>query len=253
MNDFSFVELSLLALAGIFAGFINVVAGGGSLLTLPLMIFFGLPPAIANGSNRIAIIAQNIFAVSNFKRKGVFVYPFSLYVGLSAVAGSIIGAFLAVDLDDKVFNRILALIMVAVAAVILLKQKPIIEELEQKIVKNQGIGIVAFFFLGIYGGFIHAGIGFLIILVLTRINHFSLLKSNSIKVFVALLFSISSLIVFILNDAINWKVGLSLAVGTSIGGILGSHFSMKKGDKWIKRILILAIIAMAIKLWFFNH
>ncbi len=251
MVELNLVELFGLSVAGIFAGFINVVAGGGSLLTLPLMIFFGLSPAVANGTNRIGIIGQNIVAVSNFSRKGVFVYPFSIYAGLIAVAGSIIGSFLAIDMDDKIFNRILAVVMVAVAFLMFVKQNPIVDNLKQGVIKNQAISLVSFFFLGIYGGFIHVGIGFFVILVLTRINQFSLLMANSIKVFVALLFSISSVIVFILNDAVNWKVGVMLAAGTSLGGFLGSHFSMKKGEIWIKRILILAIGVMAVKLWFF--
>jgi hypothetical protein len=96
------------------------------------------------------------------------------------------------------------------------------------------------------------GIGFLMILILSRINQLSLKYANSIKVFVALLFSISSVIVFILNDAINWKVGFILAIGTAMGGYLGSHFTIKKGEKWIKLILLLTIGVMAIKLWFYN-
>lgn len=252
MSDLSLFELCVLSVAGVFAGFINVVAGGGSLITLPLMIFFGLPPAVANGTNRIGIIAQNIVAVSNFTRKGIFVFPYNLYAGLIAIVGSVIGSFLALDLDDKIFNRILSIVMILVALMILFKQKTVVENLKQTVVRNKVISFISFFFLGIYGGFIHVGIGFLMILVLTRINQFSLLKANSIKVFVALLFTISSVIVFILNDAINWEVGLTLAIGTSLGGFLGSHFSMKKGEKWIKRILILAIVVMAVKLWFFN-
>lgn len=250
MNEISVFELAGLSLAGIFAGFINVVAGGGSLITLPLMIFLGLPPVVANGTNRIGIIAQNIVAVSNFSRKGVFIYPFSLYAGGIAIAGSIIGSLLALEMDDQLFNRILSIVMVATGAAILLNHKKITANNAEPVVKNQATSLFLFFFIGIYGGFIHVGIGFLMILILSRINDLTLKYANSIKVFVALLFSISSIIVFILNDAINWKVGLVLAIGTSVGGYLGSHFTMKKSERWIKLILLLAIGVMAVKLWF---
>nr|WP_319267125.1 sulfite exporter TauE/SafE family protein [uncultured Draconibacterium sp.] len=252
MNELSFIQLAILSAAGVVAGFINVVAGGGSLITLPLMIFLGLPPVVANGTNRIGIIAQNIVAVSNFSRKGVFVYPYSLYAGGIAVLGSIIGSMLALEMDDQLFNRILSIVMVVTGTAILLNNKKTTSSSAVPLVKNQTVSLFLFFFIGIYGGFIHVGIGFLMIMILSRINQLSLKYANSIKVFVALLFSISSIIVFILNDAINWKVGFALAIGTSMGGYLGSHFTMKKSEKWIKLILILAIGVMAIKLWFFQ-
>ncbi|WP_321373256.1 sulfite exporter TauE/SafE family protein [uncultured Draconibacterium sp.] len=250
MNELSFIQLAILSAAGVLAGFINVVAGGGSLITLPLMIFLGLPPVVANGTNRIGIIAQNIVAVTNFSRKGVSVYPYSLYAGGIAVLGSIIGSMLALEMDDQLFNRILSIVMVVTGTAILLNNKKTTSSSAVPLVKNQTVSLFLFFFIGIYGGFIHVGIGFLMILILSRINMLTLKYANSIKVFVALLFSISSIIVFILNGAINWKVGFALAIGTSVGGYLGSHFTMKKSEKWIKLILILAIAVMAVKLWF---
>lgn len=252
MSEISFLELAGLSLAGIFAGFINVVAGGGSLITLPLMIFMGLPPVVANGTNRIGIIAQNIVAVSNFSRKGIFIYPYSLYAGGIAIIGSIIGSLLALEMDDQLFNRILSIVMVATGVAIFLNNKKNTPNNSMPVVKNKAASLFLFFFIGIYGGFIHVGIGFLMIVILSRINQLTLKYANSVKVFVALLFSISSIIVFILNDAINWKVGFALAIGTSLGGYLGSHFTMKKSEKWIRLILVLAIGVMAIKLWFFK-
>lgn len=250
MNELSFIQLAILSAAGVLAGFINVVAGGGSLITLPLMIFLGLPPVVANGTNRIGIIAQNIVAVTNFSRKGVSVYPYSLYAGGIAVLGSIIGSMLALEMDDQLFNRILSIVMVVTGTAILLNNKKTTSSSAVPLVKNQTVSLFLFFFIGIYGGFIHVGIGFLMILILSRINMLTLKYANSIKVFVALLFSISSIIVFILNGAINWRVGFALAIGTSVGGYLGSHFTMKKSEKWIKLVLILAITVMAVKLWF---
>ncbi len=244
-------EIILLVFVGILSGFLNVVAGGGSLITLPLMIFLGLPPSVANGTNRVAILTQNIFAVSNFSRKGIYEYPLSLYLGVSSVMGSVIGAKLAVDIDEHIFNRIIAFVMVVVAFFIARKRNPEQDGTPLLHFKNRLAGIIVFFLLGIYGGFLHAGIGFLIILALTKIHRFSLVKSNSIKVTVALIYTIPALLVFILNDSVDWMVGIVLAIGTALGGMLGSHFSIKGGDKWIKIILVISIIGMAIKLWFF--
>ena len=122
---------------------------------------------------------------------------------------------------------------------------------EKTDLKSTIIGVIIFFFVGIYGGFIQAGIGFIIIATLTKINRFSLVKSNSAKVFVALIYTAAALVVFIIEDVIDWPHGLALATGNSTGAWVASRWSVKKGDKWIKRFLIGAVTAMAIKLWFF--
>jgi len=244
----------IVIVAGIAAGFLNVVAGGGSLITLPLLIFMGLPSAVANATNRIAIVGQNIFAVAGFKSKGVSTYPYSLYLGLSALLGAIVGARIAVDMDDRLFNRILSIIMVLVAISIVvrpLKRQKNEEERMDK--KHQIVGILSFFGVGIYGGFIQAGVGFIMIALLTSINRLSLVKTNSAKVFVALTYTLSALAVFILEDVLNWAFGLTLAVGTAIGGWIGSRWSVAKGDVWIRRVLIVTIIGLSIKLWFFSN
>ncbi|WP_372752129.1 sulfite exporter TauE/SafE family protein [Labilibaculum sp.] len=246
------LESSFIVVAGVFAGFLNVVAGGGSLITLPLLIFLGLPPTIANGTNRIAILAQNSFAIAKFNQKGISSYPYSIYLGISALIGSTLGAFLVVDIDENLFKKILSVVMVGVAILILSNTKAgEVAKGEKMEFKNQMWGVISFFFIGIYGGFLHAGIGFIIILALTKLNGFSLVKTNSIKVTVALVYTIAAVGVFIYKDAINWRYALILAVGNSFGGYLGSVFSVKRGDKWIKAILLVTILALAIKLWFF--
>jgi len=247
------LDLVLLVFIGIIAGAINIVAGGGSLLTLPMLIFLGLPPNVANGTNRIAIIIQNIFAVSGFKSKGVSSFPYSIYLAISATLGAILGALWAVDIKGELFNKILAVIMVIIVIYMVIKRRTSTEELVERLTgKHFWLGIIAFFFVGIYGGFIQAGVGFIMLLFLSGINRFSLVKSNAIKVFVALIYSISAVAVFAYNDMINWKYGLVLSIGNAAGGWFMSRWSVKKGDGLVKIFLIIMVTAMAVKLWFFN-
>ena len=117
------VDYILLVLVGFIAGVINVVAGGGSLLTLPMLIFLGLPPNIANGTNRIAIIIQNIFAVKGFQSKEVNTSPFSVYLAIPATIGAIIGAFAGVKIEGELFNKILGIIMLVIVAYMVFKPK----------------------------------------------------------------------------------------------------------------------------------
>ncbi len=120
----------LLIGVGFVVGFINTVAGGGSLISLPVLIFLGLPPAVANGTNRVAIVIQTATATAGFKSKGVSTFPFNAYLGISALLGAIIGARIAVDVDGAAFNRILAIVMVAVIVIIIFKPKTFLEEMK---------------------------------------------------------------------------------------------------------------------------
>lgn len=246
-------NLLLLLAAGFAAGFINVIAGGGSLITLPVLIFLGLPPAVANGTNRLGILFQTSTAVAGFRSKGISTFPFSLYCGIAAVFGSIIGAKIAVDIRGDLFNKILAIVMIAVVILIVFKPKIKAESwIERTTGKHLWLSIIAFFFLGIYGGFINAGIGFLLILTLVYINRMTLVKANATKVMIAFIYTLAAFMVFILNDKVSWLHGIFLAFGNGVGAWLSSRLSVKKGDGFIRIFLFIMVIAFAIKLWFFD-
>ena len=247
-----FFEVLLILAVGLIAGFINTVAGGGSLISLPVLIFLGLPSAVANATNRVAIFSQNIFGVAGFKSKGISEFRYSLILGISALFGAIIGAKIAVDIRGELFNKILAVVMIIVVFLTISgKAKPRHDGGENNSLKARIIGVTSFFFVGIYGGFIQAGVGFLIIAVLTSIHSFSLVKTNSIKMFVVLVYTVAALAVFIYEGKINWLYGGVLAVGNSTGAWFASRWSVEKGDKVIKVFLVITVVALAIKLWVF--
>ena len=247
------LELLLLWFVGVVTGVINTLAGGGSLLTLPMLIFLGLPPSVANGTNRIAILIQSIVTNAGFRSKGINTYPFSVYFGISATIGAILGAQLAIEIDGKLFNRILAIIMLIVVAYLVLNRKTKMEDLIERVSgKHLWISIILFFFIGIYGGFIQAGVGFLMLLVLSGVNRFSLVKSNALKIVVTGIYTVFAVIIFIINDKMNWEYGLILAFGNAVGGWFSSRWSVNKGDGLVKIFLVIMVVIMAIKLWFFN-
>lgn len=245
-------KIILVLLAGIAAGFMNTMAGGGSLLTMPVLIFMGLPSAVANGTNRVALMIQNIIAVTNFRRKGYFDPKLSFMLGLPALLGSIIGSHLAVHISDAVFNKILAAVMLVV--IILITWEPhkkyaFFKNAKENLTKMRlVIAVISFFFVGIYGGFIQAGVGFIIIITLSLITGMSLIRINSLKVFIVLIYMSLSLLIFVLNGKVNWILGLVLAVGNGIGAWLGSNLAVAKGEKWIKIVLAAAVILMSARL-----
>jgi uncharacterized membrane protein YfcA len=247
------LELVLLVFIGLVTGVINTLAGGGSLLTLPMLIFLGLPPSVANGTNRIAILIQSIVTNAGFRSKGVNTYPFSIYFGISATIGAIIGAQMAVEIDGDLFNKILAIIMVVVVAYLVFNRKAKLEDLVERVSgKHLWTSIILFFFVGIYGGFIQAGVGFLMLLVLSGVNRFSLVKSNALKIVITGIYTVFAVIIFVMNDKVNWEYGLILAFGNAIGGWFASRWSVSKGDGLVKIFLVIMVIIMAIKLWFFT-
>lgn len=246
------LEYLLLIPIGFIAGFLNTVAGGGTLLTLPALIFLGLPASVANGTNRIAILIQTFTAIRGFKSKGESMYPFSLYLGISALIGSFIGAKLAININGDLFNRILAIIMLMVLLTIIFKPKASLDTLVEKTTgKTLKKAIIIFFFLGIYGGFINAGIGFLMLLILPYVNGLTLLKSNVTKVFVVFMYTIGAVLVFAYENKINYPIAFILTIGNASGGWVASRWSVKKDDTVIKLFLIVTVSSLAIKLWFF--
>lgn len=246
------LEYFLLIAVGFIAGFVNTIAGGGTLLTMPMLIFMGLPPSVANGTNRVAILIQTAIGVKGFQSKGVTTNPFSVYLGVSALLGSLIGAQIAIDIKGETFNKILSAIMIMVVFIILLKPKVQLSEIiERTTGKYLYISVVVFFFLGIYGGFINAGIGFMMLIVLPYLNRLSLVKSNATKVAVVCIYTIGAVFMFALNDKIDWKLGLILAIGNSTGAWVSSRWSVGKGDKMVKIFVVIMICILSVKLWFF--
>ncbi|MFD0963857.1 sulfite exporter TauE/SafE family protein [Pseudofulvibacter geojedonensis] len=240
-------------LVGFAAGFINTIAGGGTLLTMPMLIFMGLPSNIANATNRVAILIQTALGVKGFQSKGVDPFPFAWYLGVSALLGSFIGAYIAVDVKGALFNRILSIIMLIVVVLMIFQPKKVNQNLIERINgKHLVVSTIIFFFLGIYGGFINAGIGFMMLAILPYINRLSIVKSNAVKVAVVCCYTVAAVIMFQYHELINWKYGLILAIGNASGAWVSSRWSVGIPEKTIKYIIITVICAIGIKLWFFS-
>ena len=246
-------EISIIvAIAFFLAGVVNTLAGGGSLFTLPVLIFLGLPPQVANGTNRIAIVVQSLSGAMGYRSKGVSSFPFNIYLGISSSFGAYIGAQIAIDIDGYIFNKVLAIIMVIIGILILFRQKKLeLESPERLEGKYLFWSILGFFVIGIYGGFINAGIGFVIMLFLHYYNKLNLVKVNATKVVIVLIYTTGAIVTFAMADKINWIYGLVLASGNFLGGWVSSRWSVKRGEKAIKAFLVIMVLLMSVKLWFF--
>jgi uncharacterized membrane protein YfcA len=245
-------QAGLLIAVGIASGFLNVMAGGGSLLSVPVMVFMGMPGPVANGTNRIAILAQNITAVTTFFRRGYSEFRLSLTLAACALPGAIAGAMLGVQLHGEWFNRALALIMLGVMAIMYFDRGAAAASSEHQPSRRQlWLGHTLMVGVGFWGGFIQIGVGFIIMPVLNRVMGLDLVRTNMHKVFIVAVYSIAALGVFASQVEILWLAGLALALGNSIGGYLGAHFSITRGERLIRTVLNIVLVAFIIKLLLF--
>ena len=240
------LSITILTCVGVIAGFINVNAGGGSTLTLPALIFLGLDTSVANGTNRIAIILQNVSAVKSFKLENYFDLKTSLKLSFFTLPGSVAGALLAVRLEDELFKVILGIIMIGIIISMILPKKKSNDKDEPN-KPNTGI-YLSMIGIGFYGGFIQVGVGFLLMASIQLLMKLDLVRVNMYKVFIVLIYTIPALMIFAFTDNVNWLLGIFLAIGNIFGGWWGAKMQIKKGEGLIKYVLIIAVFIIALKL-----
>jgi len=242
--------LYLLAIvAGAAAGFINTLAGSGSLITLPMLIFLGLPANVANGTNRVGVLLQTVVATAGFQRRGVVDWPAGLILAIPATLGSIVGARIAVDIDEATFRIVIGVVMLIMLGVIILRPQRWLEGSPDVLLRRPGfLQVVIFFLIGVYGGFIQAGVGIFLLAGLVLGAGYDLVRANAIKSLIVLVFTVAALGVFLVNDQVNWGLGLLVAIGQMAGGWIGANFAVDKGAVWVRRILIVVVAVAAVRL-----
>jgi len=235
--------------AGFLAGFINTLAGSGSLITLPMLIFAGLPANVANGTNRVAVLLQCVVAVRKFRQENMLDLRRVIYLTIPAVLGAVIGAQIAADLDEQLMRRIIGVLMVIMLVVVIVRPRRWLEGKADALDHRPGWKQnVTFFGIGLYGGFIQAGVGIFLLAGLVLSAGYELVRANAFKNFVVLCFTAFALVVFILNGQVDWVLGLVLAIGNMLGAWVAAHMAVKKGAPFVRYILIAVIIISAIML-----
>ena len=235
----------------------NTVGGGGSVLTLPALIFIGgLPSPAANATNRIGIMAQNMMAIWRFRAGGVNEDSIAWRLSIAGLPGAWLGAELASWIPEKDFDVFLAIMMLLLLALILFKPKPhLLKEGESRDAwgllsgERKVLTAFVFFLIGVYMGLLQAGSGILILVALGYLMRLDLVRGNYIKLVFILVLNFLALAVFIKNDlGIDWIAGVVLFAGQVLGAYIGSWVALKKGEGWIKVILAVSIVLSSAKL-----
>lgn len=237
---------------GLVAGIINTLAAGGSLLTLPLLIIpLGIPSTNANAINRIAILLQNIVAVNKFQKKKVLEVKQDYRLGIPAVIGSVAGALIATVITAPAMDIAIGVVMLVMFLLVLLNPNSWVKGRGDKPPLAMWIQYVIFFFIGIYGGFIQAGVGFFLLTGLVLGSGFDLVKANGMKVLIILLYTPVALTLFIVSGLLTWEyviIGLFLAAGNMLGAYIGVNIAVKGGAKFLRIMLLVAIFIASLRL-----
>ena len=239
-------EIAVLVVAGLLVGFINTLAGGGSIISLSILMMLGLPPTLANGTNRIAITIQTLTATTSFRQQKILPLRKAIYLSIPAILGSLLGSWIAVDIREDIFEYAIGVIMLVMLIFILYKPQKYIYGRSNIVEKplNWKVYIV-FFLIGIYGGFIHMGVGYFLLASIVLGAGFDLVKANAVKVFIVLAYAPFTLLIFLYYGQINWTYGLILSIGNVIGAIVASRMAVKKGVGFVKWVIVVVIIITA--------
>ncbi|MCR9063349.1 MAG: sulfite exporter TauE/SafE family protein [Cytophagales bacterium] len=248
--DLSFTEFLIFMVAGVFTGVINTLAGSGSLITLPIFIFIcGLPPSVANATNRIGVFMQSAVATARFGKTMPGLYKGAEWLAIPAILGSVLGSKIAVDIDEKTMNYTIGTLMVVMLVVLLFKpQKWLKAESQGGENRKTWQSVLIFFAIGVYGGFLQAGVGVFLLAAMVLVSKFDLKQANGLKLLMVLLFTIPSLVLFIYYAKIQFAYGLLMGFFQAIGAWLGVKFiaQIPNAEVWIYRVLILVVAVSAL-------
>lgn len=236
----------LLIFAGIASGFVNMLAGNGSLITLPALIYAGLPAGAANATNRVGVTLQNIVGVVGFHRQGALDLRGSLIFSIPTVAGSIAGALLAVDINEAIFRHVLAVVMLIMLVVMLVNpERWVTGKIRSYSGRVSPTQFLIFFAIGIYGGFLQAGVGIFLLAGLVLGPGYDVVRANAVKVAIVFTLTLASLIVFQANAMIRWMPGLVLGAGNMLGAWVGTHVAVSRGAVWVRWFVIVVVVISA--------
>ncbi|MGB1821866.1 MAG: sulfite exporter TauE/SafE family protein [Acidimicrobiales bacterium] len=235
------IDAALVVGAGLVAGIVNAMAGGGSLLTVALLnVFVGLPGLVANGTNRVGVLVQNASSVASYRKEGIRGFRRAVPVLVPVIAGSLLGSLLVSSVTDETFERIFGILMVPLLFVSLRSPKNVGSQINWHPVTTA----VIFFGIGLYGGAFQAGVGLLIVVALSR-SGLDLVNANAVKVVVILVLTTIAVPVFIVRGQVDWGFAVVLAIGFAAGGWIGARVAVRGGEKIIKPVLIGAVVALA--------
>lgn len=248
MSGWSWIQLAALAGAGLAGGFVNTLAGGGSLLTLPALMLLGLPADVANATNRVGVVAQSLVAARGLGRDARLAAATKTWVVLPTLAGSLVGAWIAARVPAAILKPILLATLVAIAGTLAWRPGALIARGDAVPLdpRTQPLGVPGLFVIGLYGGFLQVGVGIFLLLFLGSVLRYDLVLGNALKSLVVAALTVVALAVFVVERQVWWGLGLLMAVAMVAGARLGVRFARARGQDAIRKVLFVAVVGACV-------
>lgn len=240
----------LVLLIGLTAGFLDSTVGSGGSVSIPFLIFTGLPPQVAIATDRLGTAGETAGALLKFKNSKKILWRYVIPFTVIALVGSTIGANILLHIDTKILQRIVAIVVLVLLPISYFKKNIGVKHVQVSSLRK-GFGFVVYFLLMIFNGFSGMGAGSVSFYNSVFLLGFTFIESNATNLIPWFLLSLSSLYIFIRGGIVDWKSGIFLVIGMTIGGYIGAHTALKKGESWIKKFFVIVVIASCIKLLFF--
>lgn len=246
----SVITLILVFSVGVLASFIGAMVGSGGLISIPFLIFMGLPPQIAIATNKFGSIGLSLGAVLKFLKEKKIIWEYVLPFSIISLSAAYIGANILLNINQEILSKIVGIIILLMLPTIFLKKE--IGLKRNSVTKTKrGIGYLLYFLIMIFGGFFGGGGGTLILYVLIIFFGFTIIEANATDMIPWFAMSFSALMIFMMNGIVNYLYGIVLFGGMLVGGYVGAHTAIKKGNAWVKAVFVTVIVASAIKLILF--
>lgn len=239
--------ITLLVASGILVGIINTLAGGGTVLTISIFTAMGLPITMANGTNRIAVVLQNLTASLTFLRKKMLDVKAGLLLSIPTIIGNIAGSMLATQLDEWIFKLCLGVVLVVILIYM------IFDRHKHHLPAGHSLKLnlwhyLWFFLIGLYGGYIYIGLGYVVLAITIWTLRLDIVTANILKGFVIFVSSPFSMLVFMYNGQVDYAFGLLHGLGNIIGAFLASHYAIGWGVKFVRWFTIVIVIVCLLDL-----
>ena len=237
------LEALLTAIAGFVGGFVSTLASNGSAVTLPALEFLGLPEHVANGTNRLSVVALGITGTVGFYRQGLIDWQQGARIAAFIASGTIVGSFIAVELSDAILDAIVITGLLLVLGLLLFRPRRWIGGREGALRPFDRIQGAAYFAIGVYAGLVVLGSGFFMLATLVLLTGCDLRQGNAMKGFILLVVGLQSLLIFADTREVDWALGIPLAMGSAVGAYVATRLASIEGAKvWVYRLLVLVVI-----------
>ena len=238
------------------AGCINTLAGNGSAITLTILTeMLGLPPNVANGTNRVGIVAQGTASSWVFYKNKMLDLGRDRLLIITTTLGAVLGVYVATIVSNEQFKTVFSYLLVVMLFVILIKPKRWLRETDKDFKPSLWIMVPAFLGIGFYGGFIQMGMGIFFLAIMVLGARYSIMNANAVKSLVVTIYTLVVIAIFQYKGLIDWQIGLLMATGQTAGGwltaIYGSRY--KNANVWAHRLLVVVVVGAIIKLFGFHN